>query len=918
MATDKNLSVIVPSQFPSFVQDEYTKFISFVEAYYEYMEQSGKLIDAQRNLTEYFDIDSTLDELVDHFRLQYMPLFGTDVAVDKKLLVKNIKDFYRAKGSEKSMKFLFRALFNEEITLFYPNRQILRTSDGKWFRERAIRVTDNFVNIFEGDGVANTFILSDEIFDPNPEDRIRVKIDDGVNPPTTLPNTSYTLTNLLTPGGTGRSLEFPSPPTYGNRIIVEIIDGDYSKLVGEQVFGDETGASATIRKYQRVYDKGVFFHEYTISDLTKEFVLGEYATAPYIDETNNVAITVGVPLTSSVIAIYVTEAGRDYKVGDVVLIEGGGGTGAKGRVTSILKAGIKRVEVKKIGAGFVPGVVFNVIGGGGQYAVIKLNGIDSSGNVHANTLYFSHDVINAYADIAVNSPTLPFSANSSANAQTTPIANTMNLVAFGLCGPINPSQVKILQAGENYTSLPQITLDSPVLYLDDANDTIFSQGNVSYRSIQNANVAIVDFGIVGSIRIKNAGDGYEVGDELLFINSPTMVGRGAAAAVTAVSNVGGIAKVEIQPPRLEHATANIANGSYQVDLRHTDLFNGPELITNVPMFVDRTNASIVIMNEYRTVNTAIPYGNYTKDGYYYETLNVTEPFTIDANNRRMGVLHRDFIGGHGYVQDDFPTVAVESANGANAQLEILAIIGDGELVEATAIQPFGAILTIEVTAGGSGYLTEPTVDFTQASGVGAAATAEIAGGYYQYPGTWTDQSGFLSGTNKLQDRRFYQFYSYVIKSRKTLDTFERVLKDLIHPLGLQYFAEYMTDVNQVQLENDPTIEYANTANVSSVTIIPGVPTAPMVTLVETLTSDSIALHFATPASNGGNNIVSYTANNTTDDRANGNGVYSNSNSISPITITNLTPATSHTFFVTAVNQVGRSANSNNSIAFLAS
>jgi hypothetical protein len=74
-----------------------------------------------------------------------MPYIPKDVQVDKNLLIKNIKDFYRAKGTEKATQFLMRILYNEEIEFYYPKKDVLRASDGKWNIQRSLRVTDTKV-----------------------------------------------------------------------------------------------------------------------------------------------------------------------------------------------------------------------------------------------------------------------------------------------------------------------------------------------------------------------------------------------------------------------------------------------------------------------------------------------------------------------------------------------------------------------------------------------------------------------------------------------------------------------------------------------------------------------------------------------------------------------------------------------------
>jgi hypothetical protein len=103
------------------------------------MEQKGKALDMSRGLIDNTDIDRTLDEFVEYFHREFLPSIPRNILADKRLLVKHVREFYRARGSAQSYRFLFRAIFNKEIELYYPADNILRASDGRWVRETVIR-----------------------------------------------------------------------------------------------------------------------------------------------------------------------------------------------------------------------------------------------------------------------------------------------------------------------------------------------------------------------------------------------------------------------------------------------------------------------------------------------------------------------------------------------------------------------------------------------------------------------------------------------------------------------------------------------------------------------------------------------------------------------------------------------------------
>ena len=142
MAVTEKISKLVQNQFPAFYKEEGPKFLAFMEAYYEYMEQNGKLTDGIRNLQSYSDIDTTTEEYLDYFLYTFVPSLPVDVLAKKELLVKNIKQGNFARGTLQSYKLLFRVLYDEDIDLVYPADQILKVSDADWQIDRYL--TSNY------------------------------------------------------------------------------------------------------------------------------------------------------------------------------------------------------------------------------------------------------------------------------------------------------------------------------------------------------------------------------------------------------------------------------------------------------------------------------------------------------------------------------------------------------------------------------------------------------------------------------------------------------------------------------------------------------------------------------------------------------------------------------------------------------
>ena len=138
----KKVSPLVKTQLPDFIREDAPLFQKFVEGYYEFLEQGNNVIEVTRSLSSYQDIDTSVDKYIEYIKRELLPSFPKTLTADQKLLVKRAKDFYRARGSEKSYQLLFRALYNEDITIYDPGVNILRASDGRWVQENSIRVGD--------------------------------------------------------------------------------------------------------------------------------------------------------------------------------------------------------------------------------------------------------------------------------------------------------------------------------------------------------------------------------------------------------------------------------------------------------------------------------------------------------------------------------------------------------------------------------------------------------------------------------------------------------------------------------------------------------------------------------------------------------------------------------------------------------
>jgi hypothetical protein len=95
-----------------------------------------------QQLLDYADVDNTIYDFLDNFRDEFMNAIPLTLAtgLDKRNLIKNIRELYRAKGTSEGHKIFMRMLLGETADVIYPNKYMMRASDGKWGNKTIMRV----------------------------------------------------------------------------------------------------------------------------------------------------------------------------------------------------------------------------------------------------------------------------------------------------------------------------------------------------------------------------------------------------------------------------------------------------------------------------------------------------------------------------------------------------------------------------------------------------------------------------------------------------------------------------------------------------------------------------------------------------------------------------------------------------------
>jgi hypothetical protein len=518
---DLKTSLLVSRQLPEFVRDEYPLFVSFLEAYYEFLEterytdgvsQKNNLIEKLKDLKNISDIDFSLDDFEDQFFNTFISYLPKDTLISKDFLIKNILPLYQTKGTQKSFQYLFRLLFGEEIQIEYPGERVLRTSDGKWTIENIVRTELEIYSEYISDGQTTIFNLPYEM----DSSQLHVTMDGNII------EDFYVRKEL-------QKLYLSFIPT-ANSVIKIYYLGSFNLSIfrNRQILGKTSNATSIIEKIARRNIAGLNFYQFFVDDRNTLGIFrnGEIVEITVFNSSNNL-ISFHLQTLSDVRSLEIVEPGSNYSVGDEVILRGSATERAIAVVDDVSSGNIESLSVKigNFGAGYkVNNEIYANNFASNVFSAI-IDAVDDSGTISPNTFEYNNiDFISDFLSINISDPDYGFASNvvESENVNTV-IAQALSTSIVTNLGPATNVSVILSQIPSNINV--EFFANSTLLYDD---------------------VRISNFNSIGTINILNPGSGYSVGDEIIFTNTEYFSGQGAKAFVSAVNSVGGINRVTVQ------------------------------------------------------------------------------------------------------------------------------------------------------------------------------------------------------------------------------------------------------------------------------------------------------------------------------------------------------------------------------------
>lgn len=791
-------SNLVENQLPDFIKSDYPKFVTFIQKYYEWLETTGKVAYEAAAIRYANDIDLSNDAYFEMLKKDLMPYFPQEIVSNKRLFAKLATQFYRSSGTPDSVKFLFRALYNENIDIYYPKEDILKASDGKWVLPLALRIDTNDNNIFN---IENTILTGQT----SKATALVEKVVRSVDRQLGITYIEVYVSNVQRLFATGETVS----ATYNDGTTDITASG---RLVG---------ALSEIKIDPK--NRGLYYNGY---DSTTGYpgdpvtIVGGFNE----DSANPVGAIayVGSTTKGGITDITVTNGGFGFRAYDPTvpysantgIIDFSGGfenltlaqiTEAKASINLIDSQDARLINVTSMSIDTLNSAHANI-------GTINANTIMSVSTFQAFNVYpLSFVTVDGSGGGYRSKPSVStYSFYNESLSDTLIITSATVLPGTKIISDNTKDLRDYIEKGD-YVRLAYLekfedvyeVVDVDIHNLYFANDFTNDLSGVNvYKMNRND---LYKIGSIGRISIVDPGEGYANGDLIIFTGGS---GYGANAYVSDVhSGNGGIKEVTVNAHSL-NAYA-IGGEGYKRD-------SLPSLSVNTS---GGANAVLVV-------------SEITGDGESY-----------DLTTSKIGAISSLRIISYGYDYVSTPIVSLR-----NMDIVVANVTEGGLFVSNTTVYQgtsntvttfkatvdsyndttgflrlFNYIGTIDKTkplVSDDGTVTANVPEITIIYGDGKAkANAKFENGLIRYPGIYLNTDGQLSADKKLQDGDKYHNFSYVIKTETDYNKFKKPLRDIVHPVGTKTFVTRIDDNSETVTTTNTTISlseslYGDTFNVA--------------------------------------------------------------------------------------------------------
>jgi hypothetical protein len=779
-----------------------------------------------RNLSEFRDIDKTIDRFIINFKNKYLADIQFTTASNKQLFVKNALNFYRAKGTERAIDLFFKLIYGFEARVYYPGDDIFKPSDNEWvdvsyveieqsdtnvefvgqlirgiksnataFVERLVRIKKDsrFISVLYLANIEGTFLTGETIVTTNLSTNITSRVIGSLTRFEIISsNTDFKLGQVVeVVDGQGRSAKARVTGIIDKvgTVDFELLSGGWGYTQDAQIFSSE-----------RVYE----FNDIKIAN-----------TSPYnLNEPFNLFETIRQDLISFV----VDESNTFFNTNTMIIgIDSSNNQTFEGKVVSINPDDNT--------------VVVNY-----DKNTTNTNIIIDTDILYSNTQMLSIDVLSINNSISATGNVFAFGDD----------------VTFTYTGPSDAAIGDVLYQvndfGQIFCSLEVLNVYTNQILNEKYFDVIRSDGifrtnrtlinsrnNSQYTIVKAANVSV---GLIEASNIfyplantygENTGT-FGTGVSFSFDNE-------ASFQIIDYSNQQTI--TDFYSPSIIDISSNTVIESNTYDYSANSSFGFDDIISDVVPFEDVTIASInsiVVRNPGKGYPTNPFYRIFDRKSFHMERYDFIIRYTEDQRTFREGEiiigltnLGKAQIVKHIATEKTLIATRISIANnlstdediveGESIRGETTGIVATVEYINENRIKPrtgynanirsdslsgSGFVTSLQVIDSGFGYFEDEIVALVTTDELRKNITAFVKLGEYGIgTGYHTSNKSFLSSDKYLHDNDFYQEYSYAVLTSLPFQVYKQTLIDVLHVAGTKPFGFYYgTEESTLQVNSE--------------------------------------------------------------------------------------------------------------------
>jgi hypothetical protein len=532
----------------------------------------------------------------------------------------------------------------------------------------------------------------------------------------------------------------PSEALWYIPYYIEVSDSIFlPQLIGRKIYSKKDGF-ATVENFFIKIVNNKTINVLILSGIEGSFNFNEQI---YCDDFPEITAQNAPIIFGSLSSISITNGGSNYNVGDLLNINAGGEGGIARVASTKIENGKAEFTLVDGGHGFSVNAIVSVTGGYGAGASFQVGGITNK-----QVYQIVSDKISSYLNTAIEDPAAGVQLNIS--NLTGPYINGEQINSVANTRALDVQQLYSTAANGESFSNTYLGISNLVAYKIDGN-TIYVTGSDS--NLTNANL------VSGAVLISNSSS--------------------ALISVKRVSNkVHNVANGIIVTSNTSVAIVNQINGNFIPSARIIGT-----------QFGDIYSYTATINTQTRLTDWMFPYASA-----------IGKLSNLDTKLSDLLTIKNFEVGTITYLKNINPGVGY-SSNPAVSVLEpdIYDLrINDGKggyygydaIITTKASSANGIVTAVEVVDSGYGYNPNETIYLSSLTNQVVVSGVTVVDGSGKGSGYWKNNKSFTSDTINIQDSYYYQNFSYEIVASRMMETYEKYVKDLIHPSGMQMFGKY--------------------------------------------------------------------------------------------------------------------------------